>query len=174
MNQTDTEFPALKKDRGKVIVISGGRGIGKTSYCQKVVSEYRRAGSIVSGIITPGRFENNKKDGIYSIDLAGHESKLLASLRPGEIEGVQFGAWTFDSNVMDWGNKLLHQIQKTHLLVIDELGYLEFDLNFGWTSAFEVLNKRNFQLALVVIRPECIEQFSAMGYSFQIQDIHHE
>ncbi len=43
------------------------------------------------------------------------------------------------------------------LLVIDELGPLEFNLKVGWLSALDVVKTGQFSLALVVIRPELLE-----------------
>ena len=108
---------------------------------------------------------------MFVIDLASNESQLVASLVPGEINGVRLGPWTFDNNIFEWGNRRLLQFTGTDVLIIDELGFLEFDLKTGWTASFDVLNRKNYQLAIVVIRPECLEAFSAMGFNFQTREI---
>jgi len=56
-------------------------------------------------------------------------------------------------------------------LVIDELGYLEFELKTGWTASFEVLHSKKYRLAMVVIRPECIDAFSNLGFHFQVKEV---
>jgi nucleoside-triphosphatase THEP1 len=158
-------------DNGTIFVISGWRGVGKTTYCHKSVDLFLKAGLKVSGLLSPGRFENNQRNGMLTIDLATKESQLLASLVPGEIQGPHFGPWTFDNQVFEWGNHRLLQSAGTDVLVIDELGFLEFNLNTGWTSSFEILHKKGYWLAMVVIRPECVDAFSAMGFNFQIKEV---
>ncbi len=167
------EIPLLPEsfENGSILVITGARGIGKTIYCQKIVEEYRKAGLKVSGILSPGRYVDNHRNGIFTVDLAGNEKRLLSSIIPGEIDGIWFGSWMFDSNVFDWGNQSLMNIVKTDVLVIDELGFLEFDLKAGWIASFEVLNRKNYRLAIVVVRPECIESLSARGFHFHIKEV---
>lgn len=161
-------------DSSQILVIGGKRGAGKTTYCQNAVAEYRTAGVKVAGLLSPGRFENGKKNGFFAVNLASQESRLAASPVPGEIsDGIRFGAWTFERSVFAWGNQCLRQSGGTDVLVIDELGYLEFDLNSGWSAGFEVLRAKNYRLALVVIRPDCIEPFANMGFNFQIKEITH-
>jgi nucleoside-triphosphatase len=156
-------------ESGKILVVGGKRGAGKTTYCQNAVAEYRKAGLKVAGLLSPGRFENGQKNGIFAVDLVSRESRLAASPISGEIsDGIRFGAWTFDRAVFAWGNRCLRQSSGSDVLVIDELGYLEFDLNSGWTAGFEVLHAKNYRLALVVIRPECIEPFANLGFNFQM------
>jgi len=77
----------------------------------------------------------------------------------------------FDSKIFTWGNQCLQQSSQVDVLVIDELGFLEFDLSTGWTASFELLQRQKYRLAIVVIRPECIEAFAKMGFPFQLKDI---
>lgn len=159
--------PVLESGRGAILVVSGARGAGKTNYCRKAVEAYRAAGLKVSGLLAPGRFEDRGKTGIVTVDLDSSESRLVASLVPGEIDGLRLGMWTFDAGAFGWGNRCLLQTSKPDVLIIDELGYLEFDLGTGWTAGFEVLRRQDYRLALVVVRPELIDAFSRMGFSFQ-------
>lgn len=167
----DLSLPFPLSAPGTIRVVSGWRGVGKTTYCQQVVEQFRIAGLKVSGLLSPARFENHQKTGIFAVDLHSRQSQLVASLLPGEIEGTRFGPWTFDPRVFAWGNRALLQAKGADLLVIDELGFLEFDLQTGWNASFEVLQKKDFRLAMVVIRPECIEAFSNKGFTFQTQEI---
>jgi hypothetical protein len=41
---------------------------------------------------------------------------------------------------------------------VDELGPLEIVRGQGWQKAFNVLNRGDFRLALVVVRPELVDQ----------------
>lgn len=66
------------------------------------------------------------------------------------------GRFRFDPRTLAWGNEALRRATPCQLLVVDELGPLEVERQEGWTSAFDVLNKADFRLALVVVRPECL------------------
>jgi len=161
----------LPTGQGKILVITGGREAGKTTYCQQAVEKYLQAGFSVSGLLSPARFDGGEKNGIFVLDLDSRETRLAASSVPGEIEGLGLGNWVFDSKVLEWGNLCLKRVVATDVLVIDELGPLEFELHRGWTAGFDVLRDQRYRLALVVIRPECLDAFSKMGFVFQVREI---
>jgi nucleoside-triphosphatase THEP1 len=73
--------------------------------------------------------------------------------------------------VLEWGNLRLTQSVKTDLLMIDELGPLEFERQMGWTASFDLLKSGQFGIAMVVIRPECLAAFSQMGFAYQIEEV---
>jgi nucleoside-triphosphatase THEP1 len=157
--------------QGNLLVVTGWRGVGKTTFCQQAVDEYRKAGLKVSGLLSPARFDQKQKTGFFAHDLDSDEIRLAASVVPGEIDGLRLGSWTFDPEIFAWGNRCLKQAVGLDVLVIDELGPLEFDLQTGWTASFEVLRRKRYRLALIVIRPECLDAFSNMGFVFQTKEI---
>lgn len=57
------------------------------------------------------------------------------------------------------------------MLLIDELGPLEFNRQTSWVASFEILKRKNYKLALVVIRPEYLDAFSNSGYIFRTKEI---
>jgi nucleoside-triphosphatase len=155
-----------------IVVVTGWRDVGKTTYCQRAIDVYRTAGLIVSGLLSPARFDQKRqKTGFFALDLHSRETRLVASAIPGEIEGVHLGPWSFDAQVFTWGNHCLQQVERADVLVIDELGPLEFNRQIGWLASFELLRSKDYHLALVVIRPECIDAFSALGFAFQTKEI---
>ncbi|MHC1781335.1 MAG: nucleoside-triphosphatase [Anaerolineaceae bacterium] len=156
---------------GSILVITGRQNAGKTAYCLTLVEGWRQAGLKTAGILSIGRFENGEKTGFHAHDLSGGESRLLVSRSPGELEGFQLDQWVFDPLVMEWGNQVLAEIESTDLLVIDELGPLEFQFRKGWTAAFDLLRQNKFRLAVVVIRLECLAGFSKMGFAYAVSEI---
>ena len=157
--------------RDEIVVVTGWRNVGKTNYCKQAVSVYRTAGLSVAGLLSLGRFDGKQKTGFFAFDIASGESRLVASSIPGEISGIQLGTWTFDTQVFAWENCCLQQVDGADVLVLDELGPLEFERQIGWMISFELLRKKNYRLALVVIRPEFLEFFSRMGFVFQTKEI---
>jgi nucleoside-triphosphatase THEP1 len=156
---------------GSLLVITGPRDAGKTSFCRELAETWQAEGLITSGILSPGRFYAGKKTGYFALDLFSGESHLLASLIDGELKGFRFDPWNFDQRIFDWGNGQLRKSEHPDLLVIDELGPLEFQLQKGWTAAFDLLSQKNFRLAVVVIRPECLDDFSKMGFAYAVSEI---
>jgi nucleoside-triphosphatase THEP1 len=143
----------------KILVISGWRGVGKTTLCQRVAVEARAAGRDTAGLVSPARFIAGEKTGIEVEDLRSGQRKLLASRLPDELQGTRLGLWTFDDEVFAWCNQALHSSIPCDILMIDELGPLEFDFGQGWVKGFQVLCSQLYHLAIVVIRPEYTGRF---------------
>jgi len=144
--------------RSRILILSGSRQAGKTTFCQRMLSQARQAGWQVAGVVCPARFEGGQKVGIEVVDVRSGERCLLASQLPGECTGPTVGPWTFSTQALEWGNGVLQRATPCDLLVVDELGPLEFDQGQGFTAGFEALRSQLFRLALVVIRPECLPQ----------------
>jgi len=155
----------------QITVITGWREAGKTTFCQKVIQRSRLLGWQVAGLITPGRYVHGRRNGIQAISLQDGETRLLASNEEGELNGPRLGHWTFDAQTLAWGNQRLAEIRHTDLLVMDELGPLEFERQMGWTAALDVLRNAVFRQALVVIRPECLPQFSQLGFVYETHEV---
>jgi nucleoside-triphosphatase THEP1 len=148
-----------------VWMINGWRNAGKTTFCHEMAQTARSAGWDVAGLLSPATFNNGAKDSIWTEDIRSSEKRLLAArLRQAETD-LNFGDWFFNSRTFEWGNRVLQASTPCDLLVIDELGPLEFNLRTGWMAAFEVLKTSHFHLALVVIRPELAQSAQAFIHS---------
>ena len=156
---------------GEVVVITGWRDAGKTNYCQQAAQTFRTAGFSVSGLLSPGRFVQKQKTGFFALDWSSQETRLVASSVPGELSGIQLGPWTFVEQVFAWGNRCLQQSDGADVLIIDELGPLEFNRQTGWIASFDLLRRKKYRLALVVVRPECLQAFSGLGFIYQTKEI---
>jgi nucleoside-triphosphatase THEP1 len=153
-------------------VLTGGRGAGKTVHCRALIEQARTSGWGVAGLLSPGIFKDGVKTGILTQDLRAGESRPLAMLSTLNVERSTFklelGQWLFDPTVMDWGNQILQSRQPCDLFIVDELGPLEFFRGEGWVNAFDALRQVRYRLGVVVIRPECVDAFAKMGFSFQV------
>ncbi|NPV76460.1 MAG: hypothetical protein HPY59_08785 [Anaerolineae bacterium] len=153
-------------------IVTGWRSSGKTAFCQGLIQQARLENWDVAGILSPARFENGIKVAIDAVDLRTTIQKPLANLQRQDETDLAFGDWFFNRRTLTWGNQALRESAPCDLLVIDELGPLEFNLHTGWTAAFEVLESASFRIALAVIRPELMMAGQALLKPAKIIEIH--
>jgi len=141
-----------------ITILTGGRGSGKTTTCQKWVEQAHRADWHISGLISPAVFENGEKTAIDVINLKSGERRRLAN-RVNRHTGFDVtDHWNFSPDVMTWSNAALNEHTPCDLFMVDELGPLEFSLRQGWGNAFQALQEGFFRFAVVVIRPELLDE----------------
>ena len=147
--------------RGKLLLLSGSSGSGKTSLCLQVIQSAQGPGLQVSGVVSPGLFVKGYKKAIMVQAVRSGETRLLATptntaQQPGNAS-LRTPAWSFDPTAVAWGNQILTSALPADLFIIDELGPLEWLQNSGWTEAFPAIDSRQYQLCLLVTRPELLK-----------------
>lgn len=166
----------LMRDAQNLTVLTGGRGVGKTTVCEAIIQSARTSGQRVAGILQPGRFNSwGEKIGFDLIDLASGVRRIAGNSFALPNLGTPLGKWTIDADVFAWADAVLARLAvssaKIDLLVIDELGPLEFDRNQGLVHAFDLLHRQNAARTVVVIRPEKIGSFRALGFDFTLETV---
>jgi nucleoside-triphosphatase THEP1 len=139
-------------------LITGESGSGKTTLVKDLISELNKLEEKFTGIYSPARFQKGRKTGIYAVDLSTGIQKLLALHQPGWDAENSKREWKMDPEVLEWGNSVIRNSVPTNVLIIDELGYLEFEKNMGWSSAFKILDESNYANAIVVVRAGLLEK----------------
>lgn len=143
--------------RPKRLLLTGEIGVGKTRLCRRIADLGDHDGLAVHGLISPAVFEGREKVGIRAVSLRDKSIRPLAHLRGGDHEGISTGKWSFMSDTIRWGNRVLEKAVPCDLLIIDELGVLELERGEGWTQALSILDEGNFKAAVVTIRPSLLE-----------------
>jgi nucleoside-triphosphatase THEP1 len=133
-----------------LIILTGERGAGKTTVCRKTVTLAQAKGYTCGGIITLAQPDGE----LDVLDVGSGETRRL-TLPPGAEPAIVQGRFCFDPDTVEWGNLTLARATPCHLFVVDELGPLELERGEGWKTAFDVVYKGNWVLALVV-RPELV------------------
>ena len=144
---------------GHILILSGWRGVGKTSVCEHIIFAARRASWDVAGLISPPDLSSGEKRSILVQDLRTGERRKLARSSGSDDNTLDSltPAWVFDPGQLAWGDAVLRDAVPCDLLVIDELGPLELLSDEGWQAGIEAIDSGNYRLALVVIRPELLE-----------------
>lgn len=133
------------------IILTGERGIGKSTVCRETVSLARERAYTCGGLITlsqPG-------DRLDLFDVRSGNTHQL-TLEGDAERAILQGRFRFDPQALAWGNRVLAHATPCHLFVADEVGPLELEQKEGLIKAFDVLLIGNYRLGLVVIRPELI------------------
>lgn len=142
---------------GRLILITGPIGAGKTAFCLAAVDWARTLGWKVAGLVSPPVFESKVKVGIDVVDVRSGERRRLARLRLDSTGAIATEHWTFYEDVLRWGNQVLGDVLPSDLLVVDELGPLEFERGQGWLAGLTALDSRLYRLGLASIRPELLD-----------------
>ncbi len=142
----------------EIILLTGELQSGKTNLCLEIYQLVRNARFRVGGVISPAVFEGEKKIAIDAIDLKSGTRKRLAELRDSYQTDLETQRWSFYPEIIDWGNKMIAESVPCDLLIIDELGPLEFQRAEGWVNGFAVIEHGNYSTALIVVRPSLIDQ----------------
>ena len=145
-----------------ITILTGGRGAGKTRACQRLVEQARLKGWSIAGVLCPAVFDNGVKTAIDMLDLSTGKQSLLAVTLKQKTGEIITDHWDFRADVLSNGNDILGSIGQCDLLIVDELGPLEFYRKQGWVKAFYTIARGEFKRAVVVIRPELMDEACAL------------
>jgi nucleoside-triphosphatase THEP1 len=147
----------MKIELGEINIITGERDVGKTTLCSKLVEKLKYLGYSVAGIISPGIYRDDVKIGIRALDIKNGRKVKLADFSPGWDKENPSRMWKMNAVATPWGNHVLKKSVPCDILIIDEIGYLELEINGGWKKSFEILEGKLFKIAFIVIRKELVE-----------------
>ncbi|GEM_PF-204024 len=136
-----------------IFLLTGPRGVGKTTVCLRAVALAQQAGFSCAGLLTLREDEDQRV--VVSV-----RTGLRRPLTTTDPAGVRVGRFLFDPAALAWGAEILAQSTPCDLLVVDELGPLELR-GEGWAVGLETLRRGAFRLGLVVVRPELVEEMLA-------------
>jgi nucleoside-triphosphatase THEP1 len=148
----------MSQKASRIWIITGHLLAGKTHFCTQLINQAKAEGLFVAGLICPPLFTGQQKTGILVEDLKNNVQKTLATLRTNETDGLLTDHWVFDEEVLAWGNQVLADTGGCDLLLVDELGPLEFEWQKGWQNGLHAIDKSDYKIAVVVIRPALVDR----------------
>jgi len=149
--------------------VTGPSKSGKTTRLLQLVEQLQAEGVSVAGVISPAVFENGQKTGIDVLLLPTRKQLPLA--RPSTKEESQWKIKrSFDPQVVRAVNEHFDSLQ-AELLIIDELGPVEFSDRGGFVSAMRILDEGAYKDAIVVIRPSLLDEATKRWSPDRIMDL---
>lgn len=155
------------------ILLTGDKGVGKTTICSKIIQLMRFRDLNPAGLLTPARYDaSGKKIGFDAFDITANEQWALAYIEHAPI-GPQMGRYHFDAVAL---NRAIHTLQEAcrnpnDLLLIDEIGPLELDQNAGFASIIGHLPPSTTAHILLVVRPIALNKLQSRLQPLRFQVI---
>lgn len=147
------------------IILVGGKGVGKTTVCRKIIEIANEMGLSCVGTIT-----SQQEDELAVEDIATGEKRLLAAVVgsreiPGGIPHCHF---VFSPEGMEFGKRAL--ARDGNLLIIDEFGKLEL-MGRGFDNALQAFKRHGN--AILVIQDTLKEQLLPQldGVDLKVVDV---
>ncbi|MFA5137697.1 MAG: nucleoside-triphosphatase [Elusimicrobiota bacterium] len=154
------QAPALYESlsEGRVFILAGERGEGKSTAVAAWAQELRRSGMSVGGIHAPGLWGDGRRAGFDVVDLLTGQRRVLCR-SDGLDSPIRVGLFRFDPEGLSFGLKALAEARKrgVDVLLVDEVGPLELD-GKGWAPELDIL-VREFRGTMVwVVRRGLVEE----------------
>jgi nucleoside-triphosphatase THEP1 len=156
---------------GRIWIITGVQETGKSRFCSHLIEKAREKRLKTAGVLSPPVYINGVKTAIEVEDLRYGEKKTLAWKRKDEQGSVQTKRWTFDADSLEWGNTLLAHATPCDVLIVDELGLLEFERGAGWQNGLSAIQSGDYQVAVVVVRPHLVDQALQVFRNARVMEI---
>jgi nucleoside-triphosphatase THEP1 len=143
---------------GRLLVLTGAPGSGKTTRCRELAETARAAGLLVRGLaatVEPGEGGAER----WLEDLGSGERRLLGRQAPPEVVAGGGPQWQLNDAALAWSNAILSDAGPSDLLIVDEVGPVELLHRRGALAGVERALARPYRLAVVVVRPWLVPRF---------------
>lgn len=159
LNSADVLLELFRKiiSKPKVVIISGEKQGGKTTFTSKLIKKLKENEKRVGGFIAPGEFENFRRSSFSIFDLESEKLKPLCSIH--FDSGEKIGPFRFDPDGQNFGYSLL-SADKTadkDFVVVDEVGPLEMK-GEGWASSIDQLMLDSSFVFIWIVRKSLVEE----------------
>lgn len=147
----DSAAPAKAMPRPRIMLLVGERQVGKSMVCQELTRLLRESELAVSGLLT-------RRTGPHALEVTEiHTSASYSLTLPfDDTGGVALTHFRMDLQAMARSAAALEGAFPTQVFILDELGPLELELKQGWSHALQLLQRKRYALALIVVRSELL------------------
>lgn len=144
----------------KIFIITGAVGSGKTTCIENIIEKIRQENISVSGVYSSRIIENNITTGYDIITISNNESNKFLRTEGDSFQQKIGSFYIFDEGLKT-GNDAL-QNSNSQLIIVDEIGRLEFSEKGWFNSVEQIVEKSESHLIMSVRREfvsEIIEKF---------------
>jgi nucleoside-triphosphatase THEP1 len=155
--------------RPNVIIISGERQGGKTTFVKDLLKKLQARRIQCAGFLAIGVHQEGKRIGFDLLDF--RESNVFELCRLSQNNAlVSFQRFEFNHETMAKGMEILQpeKIGKAEVVVIDEVGPIELK-NEGWSESIRLLCEHPEYLQIWIVRQPLVRQVAA---SWQVGDVY--
>ena len=145
-----------KKICTEVIIITGKKQGGKTTYVQSLIKILQNKGYTVKGFSAKGKFKDNVHSEFYISDIQTDESIMICNTE-GTEDQKRIGRFYFNEEGLNFGKNILkpEKLGQTDFVVIDEIGPFELK-GRGWTESIEKLLEHDDYKMIWVVREKLV------------------
>ena len=143
--------------RGKVFVITGGHGSGKSLFVSELAGKLRGAGKKTAGILAEGAWADGLRSGFDLVDLSSGIKTPLCRREPGgEVRAGEFRFFPAGLSA-GWEAFSPEKLAGAAAVFIDEIGYLELE-GGGWAAPLERLLSEDHPPLVLVVREQLLDK----------------
>ena len=159
----------------KVIIISGERGEGKTTFLKKAINELHKSSRTIYGFYAENIKDNTGREGYMIINASDHASLLLCKRNAPEIGSLNLLEFWFNENTIASGEQWLNKGfgKKNPVFILDEAGKFELD-GFVWNNILKQILNQNQGTLMVTIRNKLvkrvIEKYQLSNHDLEIEN----
>jgi len=153
-----TQFEKTDSLKPEIIIISGEKREGKTTFVGRLVDNLKDQNIQIIGFLSIGIHENGERTGFNIVDL--QTSQKIGLCTKTRQEGwFSFGDYYFNPEGFSKGNEILNinNLENKQLIVIDEIGPVELNKQ-GWSGAIETLCHTSSIPQLWVVRNSLVDK----------------
>jgi len=143
------------------LILTGSRGVGKTTVCNATADLARDLQHSVGGIVCPGLFDaGGQKTGFDALDLASGDRWPLGRIGAAE-SGPRIGPFTLSGTGLAKSLAAMRTVCSVppELIFVDEIGPLELIRGEGFAPVLATLPLDGPGHLLVVVRPSMVSVF---------------
>lgn len=136
----------------RLYILTGLIAVGKTSLCWRLVERLRELGGRAYGVLELAVLgDAGQKAGVALLDIDSNEVRTLAR-SDRDLGGPRVGRFSFDSEILAWRREIICRHPACELLILDEVGRLEFAGEEGTGVIWAALGGQEVAGVLLVVR----------------------
>jgi len=140
----------------EIIIIKGPVNSGKSKIMEKLADSEKKNGSLVSGIIARGVFEQDSKIGFDLINISSETTQPLARISNPDDEFFPVGKYNFSKDGFLFAKEALLDFHNGGVVFLDEVGPLELE-GGGYADCLITLLNSDISRLYIAVRDSCLE-----------------